>query len=312
MVASRAIERLVLPAMRVLAAVAILLAVLALPAAAGASSGKGKDQVVITGSVNVPRGKTVKTIVIVDGPVTIDGHVTGDVVSVHGTVTVSGRVDGDLATVTKRAHLLAGAHVGHDLLYGDKKPTVDGGATVGGKVKHEGFSKVSSSFAWALGLFVWLAVTLSALVLGVLVVAFTPRVVESAWEAADSGLGSVIGMGVALFVGFPLVALAIAATVFGLPLSLLLFLALLPLYALGYVASAWILGRRVLSGRRDRFVPLLIGLLILRVLALIPVLGALVGIAATAFGLGAIGIAAWRAGGEGRGRGAAKAPPATA
>ena len=297
--------------MRVLAAAAVVLGVLALPATAGASGGKGKDQVVITGSVNVPRGKTVKTIVIVDGPVTIDGHVTGDVVSIHGTVTVSGRVDGDLATVTKRAHLLAGAHVRHDLLYGDKKPTVDGGATVGGRIKHQGFSKVSSSFAWALGLFVWLAVTLSALVLGVLVVAFTPRVVEAAWEAADSGRGSVIGMGVALFVGFPLVALAIAATVFGLPLSVLLFLALLPLYALGYVASAWILGRRVLSGRRDRFVPLLIGLLILRVLALIPVLGALVGIAATAFGLGALGIAARRAG-AGRGGGAATVPPATA
>jgi hypothetical protein len=117
---------------------------------------------------------------------------------------------------------------------------------------------------------------------------------------------------VGIFLGFPLVVIAIAATAVGLPLAGLLLLALLPLYSLGYVASAWLVGRRVLSGCRDRFVPFLVGLLILRLLALIPVLGALVGIAATALGLGALGIAAWRAGGAGRGRGPAPAaPPAT-
>src|SRR5207237_773346 len=80
-----------------------------------AAGGQGKDHVVITGSVDVPHGSTAKTIVIVDGPVRIDGHVTGDVVAIHGTVTVAGRVDGDLTTVSKRARLLAGARVRHDV-----------------------------------------------------------------------------------------------------------------------------------------------------------------------------------------------------
>lgn len=297
--------------MRFLAAAAVVLAVLALPAGALAKGGKAKNQVVITGAVDVPRGSTAKTIVIVDGPVRIDGHVTHDVVAIHGTVTIAGSVDGDVTTVSKRAHLLPGSHVRHDVVYGDKRPIVDSGATVGGKVRHEGWSKASSSFAWALGLFVWIAVTVTALVLGILVVALTPRVVESAWAATRSGLGSVIGMGVALLIGLPLVALGIAATVLGLPLSLLLLLALVPFYALGYVTSAWLVGRRVLSGPRDRFVPMLVGLVILRLLGLVPVLGALVGLAATVVGVGALGVAAWRAGGAGRGR-AAAAPPVTA
>jgi len=293
--------------MRVLAAALVALGLLFLPAVAEA-----KDQIVITGSVDVPKGKTVDTVVIADGPVRIAGHVTGDVVSIHGTVTLSGRVDGDLVTVAKRARLLPGANVRHDVVYAEKKPQVDSEATVGGKIRHErGFE--SSAVGWVAGVLWWLAVTATALILGILVVGFVPRVVESAWEAADASLGPVIGMGVGIFVGFPLVVIAIAATAVGLPLAGLLLLALLPLYALGYVAAAWLVGRRVLSGRRDRFVPFLVGLLILRLLALVPILGVLVGIAATVLGLGALGIAAWRAGGAGRGGApASPAPPAPA
>ena len=290
---------------------AVVLAAVVLPAAAWAAPGKPKDQVVITGAVDVAKGERAKTIVIADGPVTIAGHVTGDVVAIHGRVTISGRVDGDVTTVTKRAVLAPGAHVGGDLVYGDKKPELAGGATVGGKVRHEGFGKVSSAFAWVFGLVVWLTVTVSAAVLGIVLVAVAPRVVEGAWEAAEQRLGAVIGIGIALFLGLPIVALLIAFTVFGLPLALMLLLAMLPLYALGYVTACWLVGRRVLSGPRDRFVPLLVGLLILRVLALVPVLGALVGIAATVLGLGALGMAAWRVGGGRGGSPAPAAPPAT-
>jgi cytoskeletal protein CcmA (bactofilin family) len=278
---------------------AVLAALVALLSPAAASAER-KDQVVISGSVDVPKDGTAGDIVIVDGPVRIDGHVTGNVVAVAGKVTVSGQVDGDVVTIANRLRLLGGAHVKGDVSYADKKPVVASGATVGGKVKKIRNKIGVGALAWAVGLIIWLAVTASALILGVVVVAFTPRAVEAAWEVAGASLGAVIGMGAGLFLGIPLVAALIAATVFGLPLALLLLLAVLPLYALGYVASAWILGRRILTGRRDRFVPFLIGLVILRAIALIPFLGGLAGVCATAFGLGALGLAAWRAGGAGR------------
>jgi cytoskeletal protein CcmA (bactofilin family) len=297
--------------MRGRALILVALVALVALAAPGAADAKRKDQIVISGSVDVPKDGTAGDIVIVDGPVRIAGHVTGDVIAVAGKVTISGRVDGDVLTVANRLRLLDGARVGGDVSYADEKPIVAGGATVGGKVKKVKNKIGVGALAWAVGLIIWLAVTASALILGVLVVAFTPRVVESAWEAAERGLGAVIGMGVGLFVGIPLVAALIAATVFGLPLALLLLLAVLPLYALGYVTSAWILGRRILTGRRDRFVPFLIGLVILRIIALIPFLGGLTGICATAFGLGAVGLAAWRVGGAGR-SGPPRAEPAPA
>src|SRR3954470_34865 len=277
---------------------AILAAFVALigPAAADA---KRKDQVVISGSVHVAKGQTARDIVVVDGPVRIDGHVTGDVFAIAGRVRISGTVDGDVVTVANRLRLLKGARVKGDVSYGDEKPIVASGAQVDGKIKKVKNKIGVGAFAWAIGLIIWLAVTGSALILGILVVGLTPRAMEAAWEVAGASTGATIGMGAGLFLGFPIVALIVAATVVGIPLAAVLLLAVLPLYALGYVTSAWILGRRILSGRRDRFVPLLVGLLIRRLIALIPVLGGLAGICATAFGLGALGLAAWRAGGAG-------------
>ncbi|MFL5781641.1 MAG: polymer-forming cytoskeletal protein [Thermoleophilaceae bacterium] len=283
---------------RVLVA-AVIAALVALVGPAVADA-KRKDQVVISGSVNVAKGQTARDIVIVDGPVRIDGHVTGDVFAIAGRVRISGTVDGDVVTVANRLRLLDGAQVKGDVSYGDEKPVVESGARVDGKIKKVKNKIGVGAFAWAIGLIVWLAVTGSALILGILVVALTPRAMEAAWEVAGASTGATIGMGAGLFLGFPIVALIVAATVVGIPLAAVLLLAVLPLYALGYVTSAWILGRRILTGRRDRFVPFLIGLVILRVIALIPFLGGLVGICATAFGLGALGLAAWRAGGAGR------------
>ncbi|MFL6116007.1 MAG: polymer-forming cytoskeletal protein, partial [Catenulispora sp.] len=225
---------------------------------------KRKDQVVISGSVNVAKGQTARDIVIVDGPVRIDGHVTGDVFAIAGKVRISGTVDGDVVTVANRLRLLEGAHVKGDVSYGDEKPVVESGARVDGKTKKVKNKIGVGAFAWAIGLIIWLAVTGSALILGILVVALTPRAMEAAWEVAGASTGATIGMGAGLFLGFPIVALIVAATVVGIPLAAVLLLAVLPLYALGYVTSAWILGRRILTGRRDRFVPFLIGLVILR------------------------------------------------
>src|ERR671931_779658 len=100
-----------------IAAVLVALAALVAPAAASAER---KDQVVISGSVDVPKGKTAGDVLIIDGPVRVDGHVTGDVVAVAGKVRITGRVDGDVLTVAGRLRLLDGARVKGDVSYGDE------------------------------------------------------------------------------------------------------------------------------------------------------------------------------------------------
>ena len=63
----------------------------------------------------------------------------------------------------------------------------------------------------------------------------------------------------------------------------------------GHRLAAYALGQRVLGPQRGRFVAFLAGLAILRVLAIVPVLGGIVWFAATVLGLGLLVLAAGRA-----------------
>jgi hypothetical protein len=67
------------------------------------------------------------------------------------------------------------------------------------------------------------------------------------------------------------------------------------LYMLGYVASAYFLGRIILRPPTNRFLAYLVGWGILSVAAAIPFLNAIVLIAATVYGLGMIVVAVLRA-----------------
>ena len=69
-------------------------------------------------------------------------------------------------------------------------------------------------------------------------------------------------------------------------MGIALLLALVPLMAIAYTTTCWLLGRRVLGPPRSRFVSFLVGWAILRAVALIPVFGLLVWLGATIFGLG--------------------------
>src|SRR5215210_5344312 len=143
-----------------IALVLLALAALAVPAVASAER---KDQIVISGSIDVPKDRTAGDLVIVDGPVRVEGHVTGDVFAVAGKVTISGRVDGEVVAVANRVRLLDGARVRGDVSYADKKPVVASGAEVGGKIKKIRNKVGVGALASAIGLLFWLAVGGSAL-----------------------------------------------------------------------------------------------------------------------------------------------------
>jgi hypothetical protein len=114
-------------------------------------------------------------------------------------------------------------------------------------------------------------------------------------EAGRTRIGPSIGLGLLLFFGLPILAVIALVTVVGIPLGLGLLAALLLIYALGYSATAWILGRSIVRGPTAWVVAFLAGWAILRVAALIPILGGLVWFAAVVVGLGALAVAIWRA-----------------
>jgi hypothetical protein len=278
------------------AALFTLLSVLLALSFAGGSASAATDHVVITGGAVVPAGQTAGDVVVIDGPVTIAGHATGDVVSVSGPVRLAGRVDGDLIAVSDRATLASSARVGGDLRYGDERPVIARGASVGGTISNEDWSDAASGWGWV-GVFGWwLAVSVSTLIVGALLVWLAPGALFAAARTVHERLGATIAWGVAIAIGVPLLAILALVTLVGIPFGVAVLLAAIPVLLVAYATSAWIVGRRVLSSRSPGpWAALLAGWGILRVLALIPVAGALVGLAATVVGLGALAVALWQA-----------------
>ena len=316
----QAIRSLNLSASRLLGAPLVLVAVLlALAAPALASGydgpGRGDDRIAFSGPVDVPAGQTVEDVVAFDGPVSVAGSVDGDVVAMNGPVRLSGSVDGDVVGLSDAITLSPTADVAGDLVYGAGRPVVPAGATVSGDIQRadpgdffRGDSFGDDSFfdfglwTWLAG---WLAVSISSLVLGLLLLRLAPTSAGRALELARERTGASVGLGLAVLIGVPVTAITLMITIIGIPLGIALLLALVPLYAIGYVTSAWVLGRRVTADGRKDVVAFLAGWGILRAIALVPFLGGVAGFAATVFGLGLVALLVHRA------RGSSSPPEAT-
>jgi hypothetical protein len=234
-------------------------------------------------------------VIVINGNVRIAGRVTGDVVAVSAPVRINGRVEGDVVAFADRVVIGPGGRVDGDLSYGDKSPVITVPGAVGGKTEKLNFDDFIAPLgvvaAWIV---LWLAMSISTLLLGLALLWLAPRALEAALEIARTKTGPAIGIGLAVFFGLPAVAVLLMITLLGLPLGLALLFALLPIYAVGYTTSAFLLGRAIVKHPTSRFLAFLAGWGILRVIALVPVLGGLAWFAAAVFGLGALAIAVWR------------------
>ncbi len=278
------------------AAITLLFLLAVLPAGTtAAATSEDDDRIVVSGPVQIAKGETAGDVVVLDGPVTVAGRVRGDVFVVSGGLTIRGRVDGDVFTVADRARLAPRARVGGDLGYIDKRPVVPRPARVAGEVKRLDPEKIGAPLGAGVAIGFWIAVSVSTLVLGLLLLLLGPRAADATQEAVRTSLGASIGWGLLLFFGIPILAVLALVTIVGIPLGAGLLLALLPLYAIGYTTAAWLLGRRLVGPPRGRVVSFIAGLVILRLLALVPFLSSVVWFIATVLGLGALLVATRRA-----------------
>lgn len=281
------------------AAVVALTIAFAAPAFAATPTDQD-DIVVLSGTAFVPEGETVHNVVVFHGSALIEGTVQGNVVAFDAPVTVSGTVENGIVVFRGLLRIEPGAIVSGDV-YADRS-TVGQGATVTDIQDVRGFGWMfESGFGFIAGLAVWLAVTLSVLLLGMIVLWLAPRAIDATVASARTATGPVIGWGLGLFIGLPVLAVVVTATFVGIPFGVGLLLALAMIYALGHTASAWILGRALVGGPHGRAAAFLAGWVILAGATLVPLLGGLVWLAATVFGLGAIAVATWRARGAARG-----------
>ena len=258
-----------------------------------AAADEPKDRVVVSGDVVVTEGEIVGDIVIFDGSVEVEGHVHGSVVAFSGPVRISGTVTDSVIAFDGVATIEDGATVQGDV-FSTRDPIVESGATVEGEAARWDIGMFGGIYDVVSHLMFWLAGTVSTLILGLFMVFFAPRALDSARRLSEERRASVIGMGLAVFFGLPMLALGIMVTLVGVPLGLAIVLALALIYPIGYVTSTTLLGAAI-RPTSERAVSFIIGWTILRLIALVPFVGGLVWTAASIFGLGALTVAAWRA-----------------
>ncbi len=292
------------PVRRCAAAAALALSILAFPVAARAQgiTADPEDQVVLSGTVNVPRGSVVGEVVVFHGRATVAGVVDGDVVVLDGPITVSGQVTGSVIALNGPIRVAATAQVAGQVLGSGRVDVADGASIVGGARKHVGFT-LRGTLAVLGFLLATVSVAASTLVLGLLLLLIAPRGLDRAGTALRTApvVSCLWGLGLALVV--PLIAVALVASILGLPLGLSALLGLGLLWIAGLAIGAFAVGRLLVREPRSRILALLAGWGMVAVLGFVPFVNLAVWVLGSMVGLGAGVVAAWRArGGHGRHR----------
>ena len=297
-----------------LALSALIFVVLAAPASAALGGGQRNDRRIgVSGGVIVAEDEVVDgPVVSIDGPAVIDGTVTGDVFVGKGRITIRGRVDGDVLVV--RGSVVISGRVGGDVVALDGRiTTVDGAqvrgdvtsrqspsiaqGTVRGDVKTVNVGNLLAGAIVTFLIFLWIAVTVSVAIFGLLFVWLFPRAADVT-AVAGRRFWRTVGWGALVGIVGPILAVALITTIIGIPLGLGILSALNVLAPLGYVASSLILGRLIVKGTSTgaRIGAFFAGFAILRAVALLPGIGFLAWILVAIYGLGALAQAAWHAG----------------
>jgi hypothetical protein len=281
---------------RVLAVVCVLTSSVCAGSAAAQSTPPADDVLSLSGPVTVTRGQRVGSITTLGGPTRLEGEVTGDVLAASGDVEVNGHVAGDVIALSGGVLLGPGARVGGDLVT-PTEPMVLPGAQLHGTYRpiERGMSRTTQILGQLAS---WLAVTVSLFLLAMLLALVVPaRSAENIYLAARDSPGRTLGVGLLTMFAVPLLAVLSMITLIGIPLGIAILAAFFFLSCIGYVTAGWLVGRRI-AERRERTWPrvatVLIGLGILRLVALIPILSVLVWLLAASFGFGALVLAVVR------------------
>lgn len=265
---------------------------------AGAQEGDPRsgedDQVVLTGGLIVPEGSTVKTAVVFNGPVIVEGTVRESLVVFNGRTEIIGTVGEDVVVFNGRVFIRSGAEIGGDVA-SSQDPEIEDGATIGGDQVNIATRFDFEDLGFAGRVAWWIGYSVSTLILGLLVLLLAPRLDAAIVDVMRTRVGAAVGFGAAAFFLVPIAAIILLVTIVGIPLGLFVLLSLALLYTIGYVAGAHALGRLIIKQPTSPFLAFLVGLGILRLVALIPFVGGLAWLLATILGLGVLIVSSRRA-----------------
>lgn len=248
-------------------------------------AGEVDDRITMGGDLNVAAGETVRDVFTMGGDVVVDGVVLGDCVTMGGDVEVRGVVHGEVVSMGGDIHLFPGARVMGEV------------GTMGGEVTNESgvavqidFDEVEEEEHPARDFFRRASRHGVIFLLGLILLgAFQSRharlcqaVIRSPLRAGLSGAGG--------FFAALLMSIALAVTIIGIPLSMLVLLLTTVSVYFGFAVIASVLGALlpVPKWHGHPLKQLAAGVAILFLLSSVPVVSVFADVFAACIGFGAV------------------------
>jgi cytoskeletal protein CcmA (bactofilin family) len=221
-------------------------------------------------------------------------EVGGDLLLGAGSARIDGLIKGDINSGVNSLTIASTASIQGKLNYISRnEANIQSGAQIRGMITHK-LPHVKKGLAAGIGLW-WIVIRfLMTLVLGIIIVLLAPRRVKAVTESIRTHPWASLGWGAVILVATPIFALIVCITIIGLPLGLIaLVLYAIAIYLtqlfVGLLIGQLIIGAfRGVETRAALVGALALGLVILRLLRLIPFAGFFFGLATVLFGLGAI------------------------
>jgi cytoskeletal protein CcmA (bactofilin family) len=265
----------------------------------------GGDLMAAGGEVLLQKGSTVKRDLVVAGRrVSLAGTADGDVRGAGQTIDIGGVIRGSAKLLVQDLTLSTAAKIEGDLLYiSEGEAKIESGAVVGGKItrsppEYKERLKKILPFAFLFGVVGKAFGFFGALVAGLVLVLVFPKWMNGTADALQWEIGPCAGWGALTLFLTPLGAAVAAATIVGAPLAALSFLLYLIAVYASQIVVGFFIGRAILNldeataGKGALFGAFALGLVLLKLVRLIPIAGYVSLLAVAIFGLGAMVVAA--------------------
>ena len=268
------------------------------------------DVMVGCGQVNIASTATVGGDLLLGvGNARIDGLIEGIIKGGGGGVTISGEVRGNVDLKVENLTILPTANIQGDLIYtSEEEADIQSGARIGGATTHN-LPEVKESRARDFPFVLFSGIGgkvigfLMAFIAGLVIILLVPGRLKSIADSIRTRPGPSAGWGALVLFVTPIAAVIVCITIIGMPVGLIalvlwgiaIYLAQIPV---GLFIGRWIIGRfKNVEGKAIMIGALALGLVILKLLGLIPHVGFFIGIAVALFGMGAVvvSIRKWRA-----------------
>jgi cytoskeletal protein CcmA (bactofilin family) len=266
----------------------------------------GEDLITAGSSIIIKEASGIgRDLIFGAGNIEMDSRISGDIKGIAEIVEITNIISGDADIEVKELTITSTANIKGNLTYvSSNEATIHSGAVIGGEISRHlpAHDKWDRSWNFLPLINPWLKVLsfLAALLVGIIIILVIPeKSVQAAMAIRNKPLAS-LGWGALILFLAPLAILISILTIIGIPVGLLaiilyVILIFVSQLVVGLFIGQWIVSKLNIKESRGSLIgALAIGLLLLTLLRLIPVVGWVVWLATTLFGIGAVGVLVFR------------------